>query len=378
MSGASPNDRRARLPHGLLGALSLVLLAEAAIGRGRYELADPNLWDAAASAAAARVEARSRAILCFGDSMMKLGVIPPVVERRAGRRAFNLAVIGSRAPSSYFLLRRALDAGARPEAVLVTFFPRLLREDSWFLPQPLAAELGLRDALELCWTSRDPCLFLHVATHRLIPSVRAREVLRLALTTRLGGGQPAWGRDVEPLRRDWARFDGALVSPSRPGLAYDFAAKRLEIFPFWYLDPINAHYILEFLDLAGARRIPVFLLVPPMMPGLQAECERSGFDARYTLFLDRLRARYPGLVVVDGRRAGYDPAVFTDPNHLGREGAFVFSQEVGDILRRHLDAPSATPRLVDLPPYRPRPVDLDATDLARSGATDEARAPSRR
>ena len=36
-----------------------------------------------------------------------------MLRERTGRRAFNLAVVGGSAPSSYFLLRRALKAGAR-------------------------------------------------------------------------------------------------------------------------------------------------------------------------------------------------------------------------------------------------------------------------
>ena len=62
-----------------------------------------------------------------GDSLAKLGVAPSLVEARSGRSVYNLAVCAGQAPSSYFLLRRVLDSGARPTAILVDFFPRLLQ-----------------------------------------------------------------------------------------------------------------------------------------------------------------------------------------------------------------------------------------------------------
>jgi len=57
-------------------------------------------------------------VLCFGDSQMKFGIAPHVVAARTGRPAYNLAIVGGQPPASYFLLRRALEAGARPSAVL--------------------------------------------------------------------------------------------------------------------------------------------------------------------------------------------------------------------------------------------------------------------
>ena len=63
-------------------------------------------------------------ILCFGDSMIKFGMAPRVLEDRLGRRAFNLALYAGSPTASYFLLRRPLESGAKPAAVLVDFQPR--------------------------------------------------------------------------------------------------------------------------------------------------------------------------------------------------------------------------------------------------------------
>jgi hypothetical protein len=43
-------------------------------------------------ASVARGQAREPEILCFGDSLIKLGVFPKVIERVSGRPAYNLAI----------------------------------------------------------------------------------------------------------------------------------------------------------------------------------------------------------------------------------------------------------------------------------------------
>src|SRR5690242_12777653 len=115
MTGA----RRHPWPVGMLGMLALVLAAESYVAR--HDLDFATLWSAnwRHGAAAARREGPKSAVLAFGDSLVKDGVAAPVIEARLGRRAYNLAVFNGQAPASYFLLRRALDAGARPAAVLI-------------------------------------------------------------------------------------------------------------------------------------------------------------------------------------------------------------------------------------------------------------------
>ena len=65
-------------------------------------------------------------VLAFGDSMVEFGVLPGVIAERSGLRAINLAVHDGSPAVSYFLLRRALEAGARPRAIVVDFMPHQL------------------------------------------------------------------------------------------------------------------------------------------------------------------------------------------------------------------------------------------------------------
>src|SRR4051794_12362625 len=113
-----------RLPVGALGMFALVLAAEGFIGRREGRAFTTQVvaqWQLAGRAA--RREATRGELLCFGDSLVVFDVAPRVLEARTGRRAYNLAAMGSQSSTSYLLLRRALEAGARPSAVVVDFMP---------------------------------------------------------------------------------------------------------------------------------------------------------------------------------------------------------------------------------------------------------------
>src|SRR5947199_7563 len=89
------------------------------------------------------------------------------------------ATTGGRRPASFFLLRRALDAGARPRAIVADFAALMLKDDD-NPPKPLNyPELAtLRDCLDLAWASRDASFFGSLALGKLLPSYRWRFEIR--------------------------------------------------------------------------------------------------------------------------------------------------------------------------------------------------------
>ena len=92
---------------------------------------------------------------------VKFGLNHRVIEARTGRKAANLAVVGGSAASSYFLLRCALDAGARPRTIVVDFCKDLLlyEPSSTKTVFPWYTFVDLRESVALCWASRDTDLF---------------------------------------------------------------------------------------------------------------------------------------------------------------------------------------------------------------------------
>ena len=123
---------------------------------------------------------------------------------------------------------------------------------------------------------------------------------------------------------------GAEIVASRPDQVEDVDTWMRGYFPRFDCTKVNRTYIKKLLDLARRNEIPVFWVLPPYKPELQARCEQSGFDQAHEAFIKGPPGRYPGLYVIDGRRAGYDPRVFTDLHHLGREGAAIFSADVAE------------------------------------------------
>lgn len=378
MSASLAKRFRETIPWGLLGCLALMVAVERFVAHHdlEYMSSEQMIWKISGHKAGRRVP--SCEVLCMGDSLMKLGVVPKLVEGRCGRRAYNLAINGSQAPATYFLLRRLLDAGVRPKAVLVDFFPRLLEIGPRHSIEQWPHFLHARECVELCWVARDAGLFASIAVGRTLPSYRVRRWIRKQVTEAFAGR--SWSNREENLLffRNWGVNHGAQVMPSKVNLTQDFAAWRRVYFRGLWYDPINDEFLRRFLALAAAHRLPVVWLVLPMKPALQAECEQSGFNGELTRSLRATQDRSPNVVVIDGRRANYDPAVFFDPHHLGREGAFAYSTALGNVLRHLPLDGSPGPRWIDLPAYVARPIEPPLEDIDQSRLVLANPAPTRR
>jgi hypothetical protein len=343
--------------------LALVAGVESFVARHALEYTGPGPWSWAVAGDAALREAPGREVLCFGDSLVKLGVAPPLVSRRSGRSSYNLALFAAQSPATYFMLRRALDAGARPEAVVVDFAPDLLPGGPRYNLRQWGEFLALAESVDLAWRARDAAFFAETMLGRLLPTVRARSEIRTNIHAALLDSRFSLRSETLPHWRNWRLNAGGELTPAdhdvtRPLRPEDHG--RLHSGTFW-CDSINRQYISRFLSLAAARRIRVFWLLTPVTPEMQAERDRTGADGKFSRFVAGWLERFPGLVVLDGRRAGYDSAVFVDPIHLDARGAAALSDDVAAALAR---APTAEDRRwVALPKYRARPADPTLEDL---------------
>jgi hypothetical protein len=70
----------------------------------------------------------------------------------------------------------------------------------------------------------------------------------------------------------------------------------------------------------------------PFQAKLQQCTRESGFDRAWTEYVASWTARYPNLVVIDGRGLTYPDSAFFDPNHLSRDGVVDFSHRFAEIL----------------------------------------------
>jgi hypothetical protein len=195
--------------------LALVLAVEAGIVARRPDLVSPWAEGWRVSAQAAETKAPGSDVLCFGDSLIKYGVLPKVIEARTGLRAYNLATSGGTIPSAFFLLRRALDAGALPRAVVVDFATLMDKYESRpkLLNYPDLATV--RDCIDLAWASRDPDFLGSSVVSKVLPSYHYRFEVRSRILASLGGRSASERASVVSHGTVWSRELGA--QPTQAG-----------------------------------------------------------------------------------------------------------------------------------------------------------------
>lgn len=359
--------RRSRVPWGLVGMVAMVALVEGSIWRHAAELSDYQSYSWRTSADAASGPAARADVLCLGDSQVKLGVVPRILEARLGGRAYNLAVLGGQAPSTFFLLRRALRAGARPRAVVVDHFPNLLA----FPPKvnrPRWADLvDPRDLLDLGWNSADLALALATAASYALPSTKDRLGIRESVRAALDGERRRELPERDAFRRNWDLNRGAHLVAADPHARVGEAEALAGHGPrHWKPHRANVTYLRRFLDLAARQNVAVFWVLPPTVSTWQSRREELGLDQTYARFVRELTVGYPNVVVVDGRHAEYPPTAFADPIHLNRVGAAEFSDALAEVMAGRLGAGRPGGRWATLGAFRGRKVGVPLEDVQQS------------
>jgi hypothetical protein len=325
----------------LLGALGLILLLDGIVAKILGGLPHPSRlaasWQATVRAAS-EPEARTE-ILCFGDSLIKLGILPRLVEARLGRSAYNLAVLGGQPTTSLYLLDRVLEGGHTPRALVVNFSPMLLGLDPRVNLEWWSRLMRERERVGLALRSRDPGLAIDLVLHGVIASLSDREAFRAAIGL---GGFPASSMDEHPVGvdaiaslRNWSFNRGAQVAP-RAFVPVSGALPRPFEGPGWSWQPrrVHAEFVDQFLAMAEGRRIPVYWIIPPADAAWLERNERVGTVGAYRRYVRGLVSRFPLLTVIDLQHAGWGRAMFRDPIHLNRDGAVRLTLAVADTIGR--------------------------------------------
>ena len=366
-TNATRSPRRRRLPWGLVGMLALVAAVERSIDRDELAFSTNAAMSWRAGGKAAHRQARRAEILCFGDSQVQFQVLPQVIRQRTGRRTYNLGLFAGPPPASFYQLKHALDAGARPRAIVVDFQPNLLEMNPTSQARLWPELLSTADALDLARNARDASLFASVALGRFLPSYRDRHEARALLMASLRGENlrkfnTFW---YSPLWRNWRLNHGATVMPRAPAPLSELnPAEVAYVSRPWVRNPVTARYMRKFLSLAASGNVPVYWLLPPNHPLVQRRRDELGMDAEFTRFVHNMQDRYPNVTVIDARRAGFPREAFADVAHLDLDAASCLSLGVADVL-----AKGGPERWVDVPGYRAGPAadgveDINASRLA--------------
>jgi hypothetical protein len=353
---------RRRIPWGLLGMIGLVVAVESFLGSHRPEFTDTSVYSWTLSEAAARSEARTAEILCMGDSLVKHGLLPEILSSRLGRSAYNLAICAAPPPAQYYLLRHALDSGARPRTLVIDFMPGLLAGTPSHATNYWPEMLNDRELVELSLRYRDFQFFVDASLARLLPSHRSRWEIRNKIAAALEGGEDRLATTNRAVRRNWGLHRGAQFTQDNHAFRGELSEAdhvRHLSNQFW-CHRLNREYIHKILDLASSRDIQVFWLLPPVSPAAQSRRVERGADEKYTRFVGEIAAKHPNLVILDARGSGYDHTRFVDAIHLTGKGALALSADVADAI--------ASPQgsWVALPPYRDRTPSMPLEDFEHS------------
>jgi hypothetical protein len=308
---------------------------------GRVELS----WEQAARAAGG-AEAESE-VLLLGDSRIKLGLLPRVLHERLGFSVYNLATLGGQAPGSYFLLRRVLERGVRPRAIVVDYSESLLT----FAPGRNAAcwadRFGWRECLEVAWHSADAGLGISAALHGLLPGWcdgRDRSPIS-GLAAKAATRMATEDDDRRVFERNWRQNRGAQVAPRA---FVPVVQTEAEGPGGWCAHPANAHYVDQLLRMAQAHRIAVFWVLPPSTRAHRERLAQNGVSASYRQFVGERVAKFTNLTVLDGEQLGWGLDSFRDPLHVNRDGAVRLSLAVAAASGPRLSGESSGRRWIDL------------------------------
>jgi hypothetical protein len=365
--------RRTAIPWGVVGMIGLIAVIECFVARNWLDFTDPVSLSWRYSAAAVPTESPGCELLCLGDSLIKHGLLPGVIERGTGRRTANLSAARAPALLNYFFLRRALDAGARPRAIIINAKPAVLLAGPEFNARYWQEVLTPRECLEFSLLTRNGAFMLATVVGRLLPSVRSRLEIQSHVLAAVRGETDRIPAINRVLLRNWTVNRGANVAtadPERQDAAEPDIERKLhpELF---FVDPTNARGIDRLLQLADARDIPVFWLLTPLSPVLQTLRDQSGAEAGYEQFVRAFVTRYPGLLkVLDARRGAYPPSLFIDHTHLNGQGALALSRAVATALKPLLARPRSASGpfwiAIDPPSERPQASDFVVEDLEQS------------
>ena len=346
-NGPGPSTR-SRWPLGVLGTIALVVAAESYVAQRNIDLGTMETIEWRLTSKAIKKQAPRAEILVFGTSLSRIAVSPLILEERTGRPTYNFALSGGHPSSSYLMLRHALEAGARPKAIVVDFKWTSIRNDPEELERILPEIANLGECARLAIDRRNGSFLGRIAMVKEFPSFACRVQIRDNVVAAVKGEEPVRNQQWVTANRNMRVNKGAHHTPKVPYKGEIKVDDTRFFSDRWACNPVSEAYIHKFLDLAASREIPVFVLIPPVAPAAQARLDELGSAARYTAFLEGVLARHPGVVAIDGRRSNFPAEAFYDASHVNRVGTAAFSNALADALKARLDGPARADRWVSL------------------------------
>ena len=289
MTGVARDRRRGAAPRGLLGMLALVFMIEGSLDRRAADFTPWGTWAWRHSGAMLGRKAPGSEVLCFGDSLIKFGVVPRVLEERRARRGLQPGRL--QRPGGLELLPAPAGAGGRRAGrrPWSSTSPRTCSPRGPCTTPPVARAGGPRRVARagLVGASRGVLRPAHAGVPApLGPGPRGDPGGRSG--PRCGARTARNARRSGPMSPTGVATSGRTPTPGGPPTGARSTPRTRVVLPrAWRCHPVNEAYLRRFLALADGHAIPVFWLLPPIAPVVQARRERTGADAGTTRFVRR-------------------------------------------------------------------------------------------
>lgn len=251
----------------------------------------------------------------MGDSVAKGAIIPQqLTEALPGHPyVYNTAIAGSGPEFSYFVLKREIDAGKTPKAILYAPSPHTFANGRVALLA--GAFCTWPEIAELAKQGMAPCEMVYGCFCKLSWTLRYRE----QLADRLRGRAP----ETEGPQAAVEKVAGVTHRHYSPE---HLRTSHKQPFGVFHLNEV---FFDKFMDMAQQNNIKVYWATPPVLPVVYENRKQYNFDQAYFQFLDEVCAKYH-VQTLQKEFLIYPDDQFKDYDHLDSVGAARFTQLLGE------------------------------------------------
>lgn len=270
------------------------------------------------------VPKKSPDLLIMGDSVAQGGIIATQLETYLppGQFVYNMATPSAGPEFPYFQLKRTIDAGTPPKAIILAPSPHTFM--SMRVPLLVGAYCTWSEIAQVTSSGLESLETLYGVLCRFSYTLRNREQIFSFLKT---------GHFIEA-------NEGTVVVKA-------LAAKNPNRVRHWTLDELDArykqpfsvqefnhYYLNQFLNLASAHQIPVYWVTLPEMPVVEQCRQQYDFNTGYYRFIDELEKKQQ-IHFLQRDFLVWSETNFIDQTHLSPDAAEKFTRIIGEGLEKN-------------------------------------------
>lgn len=268
----------------------------------------------------------------MGDSV-SAGINPTVVAESAALPAgavSNYSLPGTSPLFAFFTLRREIAAGRIPKVII--FAPHPANLNAPMIDRFIGRFATPREVMELLANRVSPAECLFGALCRVSYTLRYREELQSFVTQGNREFFHTWHTPIASVATSPSPSPTSEPEPERDPNVFTEGTLAPQLITPFFVAPENAIFIDKFCNLAAAHGIRVAWVSMPTIALLTKRGSGDTRDGKYFAYLESVARRHGNVTILHREIDVMPDADFSDPRHLNRHGAWVFSRQLGEWL----------------------------------------------